>query len=837
MSAIVGLVAPVQRVRELMQQELTRLCLQFDSLAVEEQQPKPRQWLLPQLLRSLPKINTRSPNCNEYFDLIAQLVANARPEDQSFNSESLSKDLSQKIVHHPVVEIRAGDNDSVLRGLLTLTRELIRAEPTLKEPLGQTHGLVRDIFHNCLFTVPSTKKHGQVPLPKCKSKSSRKAAFNLLVEMAKGCDANFLDLVRLMTPNHLVTHSNGMRALDWEFEAKYEEKSDTGYAGLKNLGCICYMNSLMQQLFMVPRLRQNILSFEETSKELLDNLSDNFMYQLQYIFSFLQESDKQYCDPSGFCQAFKDWEGNPTNIHVQMDAQEFLNMLFDRIDTKVKGTRWESCLKSVLGGVFSNELICKGCPHYKERSEDFYAVSINVKNKKTLYDSLASFVEGEMLEGDNAYLCGKCNKKVDTLKRTCLNSLPSTVIFHLKRFEFDFDKMVKVKLNDRFEFPRHLNLKPYTKEGLGSGDAGKQNMDEPADGKSAGAEEDGKAGEPERADEYYEYELTGVLVHTGSADRGHYYSFVRERGGSDARWFEFNDTSVRLFDPQHLEEECFGGEEVRPRSYYGSAVGADLVGPRPNQYNPAGGAAAGSTTMVMEKYRNAYLLVYDRVKPAAHAELTVSVSMPDSTETAVPAPVQCHSAPDPESDWEVVSHADVPSQISNQILEQNITYWRDRSVFDGDYFQFVADLVSSVVSDENKEFRLPRDDELCPAVTQLATRFVFETLSRAARKESLASFFVLLRKLFSSSVPSCVWLLESLVKGTRWSFDFLLLCPVLEVRKSASNLFAMALNTVASFELAQLPDWSASLVCTYLSVCAYQHVRTLCVRRSEDRMY
>jgi len=30
-------------------------------------------------------------------------------------------------------------------------------------------------------------------------------------------------------------------------------------------------------------------------------------------------------------------------------------------------------------------------------------------------------------------------------------------------------------------------------------------------------------------DSYYEYELVGVLVHSGSADAGHYYSFIKER--------------------------------------------------------------------------------------------------------------------------------------------------------------------------------------------------------------------------------------------------------------------------------------------------------------------
>jgi hypothetical protein len=32
--------------------------------------------------------------------------------------------------------------------------------------------------------------------------------------------------------------------------------------------------------------------------------------------------------------------------------------------------------------------------------------------------------------------------------------------------------------------------------------------------------------------EYYEYELVGVVVHMGTADSGHYYSLIRERGST-----------------------------------------------------------------------------------------------------------------------------------------------------------------------------------------------------------------------------------------------------------------------------------------------------------------
>lgn len=61
-----------------------------------------------------------------------------------------------------------------------------------------------------------------------------------------------------------------------------------------------------------------------------------------------------------------------------------------------------------------------------------------------------------------------------------------------------------------------------------------------------------------------EYNLIGVTVHTGNADGGHYYSFIKERnalhGPQQDRWFLFNDAEVKQFDPSQIEAECFGGE-------------------------------------------------------------------------------------------------------------------------------------------------------------------------------------------------------------------------------------------------------------------------------------
>ena len=48
------------------------------------------------------------------------------------------------------------------------------------------------------------------------------------------------------------------------------------------------------------------------------------------------------------------------------------------------------------------------------------------------------------------------------MKRLCLNKLPPVLVIQLKRFEYDFEKVCAIKFNDYFEFPRELDVEPYT---------------------------------------------------------------------------------------------------------------------------------------------------------------------------------------------------------------------------------------------------------------------------------------------------------------------------------------------------------------------------------------
>jgi ubiquitin C-terminal hydrolase len=38
--------------------------------------------------------------------------------------------------------------------------------------------------------------------------------------------------------------------------------------------------------------------------------------------------------------------------------------------------------------------------------------------------------------------------------------------------------------------------------------------------------------------DYYDYKLRGIVVHYGSAEAGHYYSYIKDE---KKQWHEFND--------------------------------------------------------------------------------------------------------------------------------------------------------------------------------------------------------------------------------------------------------------------------------------------------------
>lgn len=345
----------------------------------------------------------------------------------------------------------------------------------------------------------------------------------------------------------------------YENTALLDLRHPQSLAGLHNGGATCYMNATLQQLFMLPIVRHLVLTAPTVPHS---DQADSIFHHVQTIFAHLAVGVEPAYEPSGFWLAFKDYEGRPVDIHEHQDAYEFFTRLQDAVDEYMKSANASPAIHTALGGSFATVITA---PEYSnlrsERDEEFYQISLDVRGKRGLLESLESYVAPELMNGPNQWLCEELGKKVDAEKRQLVRQLPQTLMFHLKRFEWDHETWTRLKVKDRFSFPMRLNMKPFTVEGMNQG------FDHPDRSREGQRLDDG--------DSLYEYELCGIVVHSGTAFAGHYYSFIKDR--NDGQWYRFDDTKVDPWDPLSVDEDCFGGSFVpagesheydRPNSAY-----------------------------------------------------------------------------------------------------------------------------------------------------------------------------------------------------------------------------------------------------------------------------
>ncbi|KAM7388544.1 hypothetical protein PAMP_024711 [Pampus punctatissimus] len=733
--------------------------------------------------------------CTEYFDLRCQLLDDLTTSEMEVLQVSAATMLEDEISwldnFEPSwsSEMETSEADNILlAGHLRLIKTLLSLCGNEKEHLGPS--LIQQLLDDFLFRASRIIINSSNPTPspapshdfhpKCSTASSRLAAYEVLVMLADSSLSN----LRLITRELLSMHHQSDPSLCKEFDylPPVESRSVSGFVGLKNGGATCYMNAVFQQLYMQPGLPEAFLSIEDDT----DQPEESVFYQVQSLFGHLMESKLQYYVPENFWKIFKMWN-KELYVREQQDAYEFFTSLVDQLDEHLKKMGREQIFKNTFQGIFSDQKICKDCPHRYEREETFMALNLGVTSCQSLEISLDQFVRGEVLEGSNAYYCEKCKEKRTTVKRTCIKSLPSVLCIHLMRFGFDWESGRSIKYDEQIKFPWVLNMEPYTVSGMARQDCSGEGGEGRADGTSGGS--------PRKKVTISEnYELVGVVVHSGQAHAGHYYSFIKDRRGSArGRWYKFNDNVVEEFDmnDETLEYECFGGE-YRPKVY-------DQSNPYPD---------------VRRRYWNAYMLFYQKISdqnsPVLPKKSRVSIMRQEAEDLTLSAPsspdVSPQSSPRPpranndrltlltrlvrKGEKKGLFVEKMPASIYQMVRDENLKFMRNRDVYNSDYFNFTLSLASVNAA-------------MAKESLQLAVHFLFHTYLHTKKKLRVDTeeWMATVEVLLSKSSEACQWMVQYLVgsEGREITRVCLLECSVREVRMVVAPILEKTLESALHF--------------------------------------
>ena len=320
---------------------------------------------------------------------------------------------------------------------------------------------------------------------------------------------------------------------------QYNQYKNKGISGLQNLGNTCYINSCIQILSHTYEL--NDFLNKENYKKKIKNIYDSAMILEWDSLRKLMWNQNCTISPGKFIKTIQ----KLANIkgmelftgYSQNDLPEFLIFIIDcfhnslsrEVNMSINGeiendvdkmavkcfemvkTMYKkdySEIWNIFYGTHVSQIISIETGEVLSSSpEPYFMIDLPIPedNKMpTLIDCFDLYVEGEILEGDNAWFNELEGKKQDVKKKISYWSFPKILSIDLKRFNSSNKK------NQIFvDFPLdNLDLSKYV---IGY------------------------------KKEQYVYDLYGICYHSGGSAGGHYTVSIKN---ANEKWYHFNDREV-----------------------------------------------------------------------------------------------------------------------------------------------------------------------------------------------------------------------------------------------------------------------------------------------------
>ncbi|XP_008281587.1 putative ubiquitin carboxyl-terminal hydrolase 50 [Stegastes partitus] len=265
------------------------------------------------------------------------------------------------------------------------------------------------------------------------------------------------------------------------FRKRLEDFSISDYHGLISPGLTCYLNCVLQVLFMTEDFREAVKRSCSKDPATID----------RYLRELFGSLEKRMAKTHKLTKKL-----GITDVYEQRDVAEYFEKIL--------------CLTSpeaskIFKGELSHKTTCCRCNKGNDSRSFFWILPLAVEDSfcrtYDVEEGFKSYFNVQKVSGENQVYCSQCSKKQDADTVWELTQHPDVLTLLLKRFTFDYKRKCYVKLHCKADVPQTLYTKTCT------------------------------------------YDLFAVVNHFGNLTGGHYTAEIKSF--ETGQWYCFDDDSVR----------------------------------------------------------------------------------------------------------------------------------------------------------------------------------------------------------------------------------------------------------------------------------------------------
>ncbi|XP_038126315.1 ubiquitin carboxyl-terminal hydrolase 47-like [Cyprinodon tularosa] len=270
---------------------------------------------------------------------------------------------------------------------------------------------------------------------------------------------------------------------------KLEKLMISDYHGLRSTGLTCFLNSVLQVLFMTVDFREAVKRSGRKDPTSID-------HHLRELFCTLEQNMARTDDIIR--------ELGIKDVYEQRDAAEYLEKILCR--TSLEASK-------IFKGELNHKTTCLNCKKPSSSKNFFLVLPLSMGDSRSrsysVLDGLNSFFKAQRVSEDNQMFCNICNQKQDTDIEYEMIRCPDVLTLLLKRFSFDYQQNCYVKLKCKADVVQTLEIQSCR------------------------------------------YDLYAVVHHFGDLMGGHYTADIKSF--ETGYWYCFNDNTVKCVNKLYFK--------------------------------------------------------------------------------------------------------------------------------------------------------------------------------------------------------------------------------------------------------------------------------------------